>query len=388
MAGKPKAPSGCFWKGNVIWGRYRPAGAKAIKWSLKTDNPAIARKRYEAEKTRLIERLAFGASNYTWDEAVEQWASDMESAVSSNAVSPKTVVRYACSLDSVAPFLEGKALADVNGVLLGDIVAKRKDDGATHATIKRDLTAISSVFNYCCGRDWIETNPVLAFLAKNKKTNLIRERRAKLTLIRLTDLELVKAQAKSEGLLHWPELIETARLTGARESELLTLQAEKIDHVRKQLTLTGKRSKTRTIELYDAGYAVINSVPRHLTNPRVFWAIDSKMLRHFHKRFHDLVRRTKRHATKSGWEADHGIFVRFRFHDLRHLHAFEYLKNGLGQIRDLQIRMGHASVTTTEEYLRADRAGWFSDVEIGRLLHGAPAAPPVPALRVVEGGAA
>jgi integrase/recombinase XerD len=43
-------------------------------------------------------------------------------------------------------------------------------------------------------------------------------------------------------------------------------------------------------------------------------------------------------------------FVRFRFHDLRHLFAVRYLQNG-GSIYALQGIMGHTSVKTTEIYL-------------------------------------
>jgi integrase/recombinase XerD len=43
-------------------------------------------------------------------------------------------------------------------------------------------------------------------------------------------------------------------------------------------------------------------------------------------------------------------FQPFRFHDLRHRHAVDWLKSG-GSIYDLQQRLGHTSVKTTEIYL-------------------------------------
>ena len=43
-------------------------------------------------------------------------------------------------------------------------------------------------------------------------------------------------------------------------------------------------------------------------------------------------------------------FVRFRFHDLRHLFAVQYLRNG-GSIYALQGILGHTSIQTTEMYL-------------------------------------
>ena len=43
-------------------------------------------------------------------------------------------------------------------------------------------------------------------------------------------------------------------------------------------------------------------------------------------------------------------FQSFRFHDLRHRHAVDWLKSGRS-IYDLQQRLGHTSVKTTEIYL-------------------------------------
>lgn len=43
--------------------------------------------------------------------------------------------------------------------------------------------------------------------------------------------------------------------------------------------------------------------------------------------------------------------IKFRFHDLRHLHAVNWLKDGRS-IYDLQRRLGHSSIKTTEEYCR------------------------------------
>jgi integrase/recombinase XerD len=43
-------------------------------------------------------------------------------------------------------------------------------------------------------------------------------------------------------------------------------------------------------------------------------------------------------------------FRHFRFHDLRHLHAVEWLRSGRS-LNDLQKRLGHSSIKTTEVYL-------------------------------------
>ena len=49
-------------------------------------------------------------------------------------------------------------------------------------------------------------------------------------------------------------------------------------------------------------------------------------------------------------QTDRALAQHFRFHDLRHRHAVDWLKNGKS-IYDLQLRLGHTSVKTTEIYL-------------------------------------
>ena len=62
------------------------------------------------------------------------------------------------------------------------------------------------------------------------------------------------------------------------------------------------------------------------------------------------------------WAKANGVeFHPFRFHDLRHWHAIEFLKAGWGTIYDLKQRLGHASLTTTEIYLSG---GFLTEDEI------------------------
>jgi integrase/recombinase XerD len=66
----------------------------------------------------------------------------------------------------------------------------------------------------------------------------------------------------------------------------------------------------------------------------------------FTSQFADIVRRTAK------WAAAKGVAFRpFRFHDLRHLHAVYWLKDGRS-IYTLQQRLGHSSIKVTELYLQ------------------------------------
>ena len=60
------------------------------------------------------------------------------------------------------------------------------------------------------------------------------------------------------------------------------------------------------------------------------------------------MKAAKKEAKAAGHAEPH--FRPFRFHDLRHRHAVDWLKAGRS-IYDLRDRLGHTSVKTTEIYL-------------------------------------
>jgi integrase/recombinase XerD len=248
------------------------------------------------------------------------------------------VQRYACSLDQLREFLDGKALSDINGRFIAEIIRARTADGVTNATIKRDLVALSSVVNYAVDQGWLESNPVLARMRR------IEERREPIALPRQEDIALVIERAP--GMVK--DLIRIAMATGAREEELLQARRNDVDHDHQQVTLTGKRGRRRTITLvpFD-GYQLLRALPAFVGSPFLFWHSTGANYKNFASQFAAIVNRT------GAWAKEHQVnFQPFRFHDLRHWHAIHWLKSGRS-IYELQHRLGHTSVKTTEVYLRA-----------------------------------
>src|SRR5258708_24581449 len=161
---KRKAPTGCFWRGAVLWGRIQ-AGGEDIKWSLRTDDPKTAASRRKAERDRVIAAQRYGDQRRTFAEAMEAWGRFI-----ADKISGKTLKRYTSSLSVLQPFLEGMYLDEIDKRLIGSIVETRRDTpyvpkGKKHpikvtiATIKRDLTALSSVFDFCVDEEWLPTTP-------------------------------------------------------------------------------------------------------------------------------------------------------------------------------------------------------------------------------------
>lgn len=325
-----KAPPGTYWRGATLWGRLTVAG-REIRWSLRTSDAAVARSRFEARRQREIAVSHYGDERKTWDDAVLAWTDHIV-----REVRPNTIKRYLVSLGQVEPFLRGCFLDEIDKGLTATLVKERRRQGATNATIRRDLGAVSSVLGFCEAEDWIDGNAALGRLRKMK------ERRDPIVLPEPDSIAYVIGRAP--GL--FAALIEAAWKTGARQEELVTLPRRRVDLRRRQLTLIGKGNKLRTIDMLDA-YDLFNAAALHMRSKLVFWHGDGQPYASVSSRFAAMTEAAQKAAQEEGRE-----FRRFRFHDLRHRFAVDYLKDGKGSIRDLQLHLGHGSVATTEMYLK------------------------------------
>lgn len=361
MGGKyPKAPAGCFWRGNTLYGRTRIKG-RLLVWSLRTSNPKVATERREVAKERMIADVFHGDAKRDFVEVLELWAVSIN-----KQVGVRTAQRYASSLNQMRPWLDGKGVGEIDGRLVAEIIRTRSASGVTNATIKRDLVALSSVINYAIDQGWREDNPVLPRMRR------IREKREPIILPHRAHVDLVIERCP--GMI--AHIVQAAIATGARQDELLKARREHIDHDRRQMTLMGKGRKLRVISLDPyGGYDLISGLPAYARSPQLFWHSEGRVYKNFASQFAAIVARTAVWATEVGVD-----FRPFRFHDLRHLHAVTWLKDGRS-IYDLQNRLGHTSIKTTEAYCR------YLTSEEERIAKGlAPASSPkiVPALKVVD----
>lgn len=359
---KRKAPAGCFWRDGILYGRIQTGGGD-IKWSLRTDDPVVAASRRKAERARVVAAQRYGDQRRTFTEALEAWGRHIQKEVGA-----KTFKRYLSSLAVLEPHLEGLYLDQIDKKLIGTIVEARRDKfyiptgkkkpiKVTIATIKRDLTALSSVLGYCVDEDWIESNPVMMWLKPGgRRKSRLSERRDPIILPDPRHVQMVIDRAK--GL--FAHMIAAARKTGARLDELANGRRSNLDQSRRQLTIIGKRNKLRVVDLEDGGedfgFALLSSLPISMETDALFWhrlpkgkrAKNEPAVRRYttvSTNFARIVRATAKQA-----QIQEQAFRPFTFHDLRHLHAVEWLKSGRS-IYVLQKRLGHTSIKTTEMYL-------------------------------------
>jgi integrase/recombinase XerD len=363
MPKQPKAPKGCYWRDGVLYGRIQVTRGQDIRWSLRTDNPKVAAERRKAERDRVVAAQHYGDQRRTFAEAMEAWGRFI-----ADKISGKSLTRYLSSLAVLQPHLEGLYLDEIDKKLIGSIVESRRDTpyvpkGKKHpirvkvATIKRDLTALSSVFDYCVDEEWMPTNPAMDWLKPgHRKKSRLQERRDPIVLPDPAHIQMVIDRAP--GL--FAEMIRAAVKTGARLDELAKIQRRHFDRARKQLTVVGKRNKLRVIDLEDAeedfGFHLFANLPANLETKALFWhrppqgklkkgEPTARAYSQVSSNFARIVKATAAQARKQAQD-----FRPMTFHHLRHFHAVQWLKSGRS-IYVLQQRLGHTSVKTTEIYL-------------------------------------
>ncbi|TGD98065.1 tyrosine-type recombinase/integrase [Methylobacterium nonmethylotrophicum] len=354
---KKQAPEGCYWRGEVLWARF-VVGGKEYRFSLKTGDPGVARNRAAAEHAKIVAAHSYGEDRKLWADAVTAWGQYMVAQVGS-----RTFDRYTNSLDTIDDHLAGLHVDEVSDDTVAEIIRARRAAGVSTATIRRDLTALSSVLGFAVDEKWRKGNPALDAMRSRR----MKERRDPIVLPEDRDIERVISRAP--GL--FKHLIRAALLTGCRQDELVTLERRHVDLARRAIRVRGKGNKAREVSLTDEAVALFADIPANLATRAVFWHPGTKgkpsdrardqpepgpflnAASRFGLYCRDVVAAEAEEiaaAVKRGLRIE-PTFRRFRFHDLRHRFAVDYLRSGRGGIYDLQQEMGHTSIKVTEAYL-------------------------------------
>lgn len=333
MAERPKAPKHTYWRKGVLWARFSVNG-REYRGSLRTNEPKVARSRVAKLREKEIGAAAFGEERKTWEQACIEWGAHII-----NEVGRLTAKRYMCSLDQIKPHVAGKYVDEIGKADVLAIVKARRLKKRTNATIKRDLLAMSSVLKFAEMHDWRVGNP--AFLIMQ-------------TMSEKRDPILLPLQADYDHILSkltkpFADLVRAARMTGCRISELVTAERQNFNAGAGTLLVKGKGNKLRSISLDQPAIDLIQSLPAAIGSKRIFHNGGSSL--HNGSFVFSKATKAARLAAQQKGKKRGPEFTGFRFHDLRHWFAVDWLKNGRS-IYDLQQHLGHTSVSTTEIYLQ------------------------------------
>jgi integrase len=262
-------------------------------------------------------------SRHSWRDAVERYKLE----IAPGNISPSTAKRYAVSIRQLGDVWSERFVDEIDYRFLTEFVSRRNRAGTTNATVRRDLTAISSILGACQLWGWRDDNPARYF-----DRSFLRERRDPIDPPSDADI----AKLVNVVPVNFGRAILFLRQTGMRQQEAVMLRWRQINLKRKVVQLIAtKGGRPRAVPLDKTATATLVGTARYAQSDYVFWHHEGLPYRNFASRFRTHVRRAG---------------VAFRCHDLRHKFAIEYLRSG-GDIYKLSRVLGHRSVKTTELYL-------------------------------------
>jgi integrase/recombinase XerD len=261
--------------------------------------------------------------------------------------SPNTLAAYSNDLSQFAQYLEEtspgtKDWSQVNKQTIANYILHLKDLEYTSATVARKVAAIKSFFHFLAASKAIGDDPTATLNSPKVRKRLPR------TLARdeVERLLVQPAQDESPRGLRDAALLELLAATGMRVSEAVSLKLDDVSLENATVRVLGKAGKSRTIPI--PGRAV-EALQRYLERGRPSFArVPDQHAVFLNPRGTQLTRQglwliIKRYVEQAGITS--GVTP----HTLRHSFAAHMLEGG-ADLRDVQERLGHSNISTTQIY--------------------------------------
>lgn len=356
-------------RGGIWYGRhiYRRADGKRgdKRVSFETSDRAVAMRRLRRWETEL-EAEKWGEDPHTsFDEAAQRFLNEH-----CRGLADASVERYRTSIRQLKRHLGGKLLNDIGKAeLLAFELARRKDPGrysadgkpkgkktrVTTASIRRDLACLSSIYGFAVTKEWVQVNPVPAFLKTRKKSGGLREGQPRTRyLSHNEEARLIAALTMGDRLKTWNGRMLYAAVvfaidTGLRLEEQLSTEWQNVQlsgepHI---FVPRGSNDTDRKVPLFDRVANVVAGLPIHR---RAMWVFHRKGTGDRYLDFKKGLAAACRRAR----------IADLTWHDLRRTCGCRLLQDHGASMLEVSKWLGHSNMAVTEKhyaFLRQDQLG-------------------------------
>lgn len=321
----------------IYWVRFQWR-RQEIRRSAKTTVRRVAEK-FERDLREDFARIDRGGKpRRTFGELMVRFGEDRLPSLKESSAQ-----RYRVSAKPLLAHFRDLYLDEINKAKLAEFIRRRRRDGVTSATIRRDLACLSSAFSHAVHADWLDQNIVKAIDKRE-----LKEAQPRVRWARQVEYKKILATVNSP---RQRSIIIILAETGMRLGELLNLQRADMDLGRKEVHLTEtKTGAPRVVPLSREAAAQLTAQPQRLRCPYVFFTSSGKP------------------PTVNGIStALRRVFKRaeikdFRPHDLRHTFATWYLQRG-GRLERLQQILGHRRIEQTMKYAHVATQDLHDDMQ-------------------------
>lgn len=287
-------------------------------------------------------------------------------------LSPLTLHFYNRIIDRfLIPYFGNKKMQDIKTVHIQGFInhlmevdpehgsATNNTDKLSPSTVRRYLCVLQSILRLAVKLEIIASNP-----AKGEKLTIPRMVRPKIEIFTKAEAtEMLKCLTKED--LMFQTFVQLAIITGARRGELTALKFSDFDYDRNQLTISRaavklkdqpimikppKDYEVRTVTVNQHCIQLVKMLQAHYESEKQRlgnkWVGDEWVFTQWNGEIMNPSTPTKQFRL---FLKKHGLKHR-KLHSLRHTSATLLLYGGVN-IRQVQARLGHSEIETTQKYL-------------------------------------
>ncbi|CAB1370686.1 tyrosine recombinase XerC [Denitratisoma oestradiolicum] len=267
----------------------------------------------------------------------------LEELAHQRRASPHTVLAYRRDLALLQELAGDSELAGVQPHQVRRFAMQLHGRGLSPRSLARVLSAWRAYYRWLARRGLIPRNPVEG----------VRAPRAQRLLPKALGVDQVQAllDAPAENLLELRDraMFELFYSSGLRLAELASLNvAPHLDLVEREVTVTGKRNKTRTVPL---GRQAALALQAWLEQRATLAAASEPAL--FVSRRGSRLSAGQIERRLGRWARQQGLAQHVHPHMLRHSFASHLLQSS-GDLRAVQDMLGHANIRSTQIYTHLD----------------------------------
>ena len=324
---------GLYKRGSVWWMRFTYQGKQVFK-STESEDKKQAQRIYDKVKFEIAEGKWFEKKpEHSFKEMMDRYLAEHVSGKKSE----RSYEGYVNNL--LAFFGENISISEITPSMISEFKIKRRNDGVKSGTINRDLAILKNCFNIAMKQwEWADSNPAGRIPMEKEPPGRIRF---------LTDEEFERlCDACPEWL---KSIVLTARHTGMRKENILSLRWNQVDLFRRVITIEHTKNDERlSIPINDTLMDLFKRLVkvRHIKSQYVFCHPNAKKKGSrgtFNgRRYHEVKTAFRRALEKAGIKD-------FRFHDFRHCFASDLVQRGVDPYV-VQRLLGHKSERMTKRY--------------------------------------
>jgi integrase len=312
-------------RGKTYWVRAQRQN-REYRRSLKTTDRTIADRRARAWLGEL-DAIAWGEKpRRSYAEAEEKFIREHLTAIK-----PRAAQRYGVSLKHLSEQFGDGTLEQITSATLSDFETRRRQQGVSPSTIRRDLACLSSLLTSCVDWEWIDSNIVPAYLRRRSKRGLKEGAPRTRYLPEAEEVMLLNAATAEVR-----KAIILAIDTGLRREELFSLRWTQVNLDRGiiRTTTKTKSGRPRSVPLPDRSRSILPAFPGVddyvLINPET------------KKRYVQMNKGLKGAVRRAG-------IAPLQWHDLRRTAGCRWLQRDGKSMEEVSILLGHSSVQVTEQ---------------------------------------